>query len=166
MRFETKDGESRLVLTAIEKLDEPESLLALRETVAALLPRVEFPELLLEIHVRTGFLDEFTHVSETDARVGDLAVSLCAVLVGEDQLSALGLVVNVVVLWNTICMNAVLEHLRRGGTVAGPEDVGHLSPLEHQHINFLGEYSFALADPVARGELRPLRDPAESLALA
>lgn len=41
-----------------------------------------------------------------------------------------------------------------------------LWPLEHKHINFLGKYSFALADPVARGELRPLRDPAESLALA
>lgn len=84
----------------------------------------------------------------------------------EDQLNALGLVVNVVVLWNTIYMNAVLEHLRRGGTVAGPEDVGRLSPIEHQHVNFMGKYSFALANPVARGELRQLRDPAESVALA
>jgi TnpA family transposase len=84
----------------------------------------------------------------------------------EDQLSALGLVVNVVVLWNTIYIDTVLEHLRREGTLPAPEDVGRLSPLEHQHINFLGKYSFALADPVARGELRPLRDPADSLALA
>jgi len=84
----------------------------------------------------------------------------------EDQLNALGLVLNVVVLWNTIYMDTVLEHLRREGTPAVPEDAARLSPLEHQHINFPGKYSFALADPVARGELRPLRDPAESLALA
>lgn len=84
----------------------------------------------------------------------------------EDQLSAPGLVVNVVVLWNTIYMDAVLERLRRGGTIAGPEDVGRLPTLEHQQVNVRGKYSFALADPVARGELRPLRDPAESLALA
>lgn len=51
-------------------------------------------------------------------------------------------------------------------SAAAPEDVVRLWPLEHKHINFLGKYSFALADPVARGELWPLRDPAESLALA
>ena len=73
---------------------------------------------------------------------------------------------NVVVLWNTIYMDTALKHLRTQGTSAAPEDLGRLSPLEHKHINFLGKYSFALADPVARGELRPLRDPAESLALA
>jgi hypothetical protein len=28
----------------------------------------------------------------------------------------------------------------------------------HNHINFQGRYSFALAEAVARGELRPLRD--------
>jgi hypothetical protein len=34
-----------------------------------------------------------------------------------------------------------------------------LSPLAHEHINMLGRYTFALSDPVARGELRPLRNP-------
>jgi hypothetical protein len=33
------------------------------------------------------------------------------------------------------------------------------SPLGHEHINVLGRYSFALADGIARGELRPLRHP-------
>ena len=35
------------------------------------------------MHVRTGFAHEFTHVSEHDARVDDLPVSLCAVLLAE-----------------------------------------------------------------------------------
>ena len=29
----------------------------------------------------------------------------------------------------------------------------------HQHINMLGRYTFILPDRIARGELRPLRDP-------
>lgn len=44
------------------------------------------------------------------------------------------------------------------------EDVTRLSPLEYQHVNFLGRYSFALAEPIARGEFRPLRDPDNAIA--
>jgi TnpA family transposase len=44
---------------------------------------VDLPEALLEIHARTGFADEFTHISEAAARVSDLPVSLCAVLMAE-----------------------------------------------------------------------------------
>src|SRR5439155_2398918 len=80
----------------------------------------------------------------------------------EDQLGALGLVVNVVVLWNTLYMDAALAHLRRHGVETKPEDVARLSPLGHDNINFLGRYSFALSDSVAGGELRPLRDPEDT----
>lgn len=41
------------------------------------------------------------------------------------------------------------------------EDVTHLSPLTHEHINMLGRYSFVVPESVERGELRPLRDPGE-----
>ena len=75
----------------------------------------------------------------------------------EDQLGALGLVVNVLVLWNTLYMDAALAHLRRTGVEVKPEDVARLSPLGHEHINVLGRYSFALAESIAQGELRPLR---------
>jgi len=77
----------------------------------------------------------------------------------EDQLGALGLVVNVLVLWNTLYIEAALNQLRSQGVDVKTEDVTRLSPLEYQHVNFLGRYSFALAEPIARGELRPLRDP-------
>jgi len=33
------------------------------------------------------------------------------------------------------------------------------SKAGHEHINMLGRYTFALPDQVARGKLRPLRDP-------
>ena len=48
-----------------------------------MLPRVDLPEALLEIQARTGFASEFTHISEGAARVTDLTVSLCAVLLAE-----------------------------------------------------------------------------------
>jgi TnpA family transposase len=75
----------------------------------------------------------------------------------EDQLGALGLVVNVIALWNTIYMDAALEQLRREGYPLKPEDVARLSPLMFDHINFLGRYAFALPESVAQGKLRPLR---------
>ena len=36
---------------------------------------------------------------------------------------------------------------------------GPLVTLGHNHVNMLGRYTFTLPDTVARGELRPLRDP-------
>lgn len=77
----------------------------------------------------------------------------------EDQLGALGLVVNLVVLWNTIYMDAALDQLRAEGHEVRPEDAARLSPLGFKHVNMLGRYAFTLPDTVARGELRPLRDP-------
>jgi TnpA family transposase len=73
----------------------------------------------------------------------------------EDQLGALGLVTNAVVLWNTIYMQAALAHLRQSSNLHA-EDEARLSPLLHQHINVLGHYSFTLAEQVLNGELRPL----------
>jgi TnpA family transposase len=83
VRFDTIGDKQELVLSLLDKLDEPASLIALRDKVANLLPRVELPELMLEIAARTNFTDAFTHISERTARAADLQVSLCAVLMAE-----------------------------------------------------------------------------------
>ncbi len=72
-----------LVLSALDKLGEPASLVVLKAAVAAGLPRVDLPELLLEMHARTGFANGFTHASEGGARAGGVATSICAVLLAE-----------------------------------------------------------------------------------
>nr|AUF80580.1 Mobile element protein [Raoultella ornithinolytica] len=74
----------------------------------------------------------------------------------EDQLGALGLVTNAVVLWNTLYMQEALSHLRSIGE--GPEDehIARLSPLMHGHINMLGHYTFTLPEDILKGELREL----------
>jgi len=83
VRIENRDGQDRLVLTGLDKIEDPPSLISLRRQVAALIPRVDLAEILLEIHNRTGFADEFTHISEAEARVADLPLSICAVLLAE-----------------------------------------------------------------------------------
>ncbi len=79
----------------------------------------------------------------------------------EDQLGALGLVTNALVLWNTIYMQAALEHLKQQGEDVKEEDEARLSPLRHKHVNMLGHYSFTLAEQVLNGQLRPLKQPSE-----
>lgn len=79
----------------------------------------------------------------------------------EDQLGALGLVTNALVLWNTIYMQAALDHLRQQGEDLKEEDEARLSPLSHKHVNMLGHYSFTLAEQVLNGQLRPLKQPPE-----
>ena len=80
----------------------------------------------------------------------------------EDQLGALGLVLNMIVLWNTIYMEAALQQLRAESYPVEEADVARLSPLLHEHINMLGRYSFSMPEAVANGQLRPLRDPNDS----
>ena len=79
----------------------------------------------------------------------------------EDQLGALGLVVNAVVLWNTRYLDAALAKVRASGAGVKPEDVKRLSPLLLGHINVLGRYEFILKKSIRQGKLRPLRDPNE-----
>jgi Tn3 transposase DDE domain len=70
-------------------------------------------------------------------------------------------VVNVIVLWNTLCMDPALAQLRAEGHQAR-EDVACLSPLGFEHINMLGRYAFIVPDIIADGKLRPVRDLASA----
>jgi Tn3 transposase DDE domain/Domain of unknown function (DUF4158) len=80
VRIEKVNGQDDLILTGLDKLEEPFTLVKLAEQVAARMPRVDLPDILLEIAARTGFTKEFTHISERDSLVSDLTTSICAVL--------------------------------------------------------------------------------------
>jgi TnpA family transposase len=75
----------------------------------------------------------------------------------EDQIGALGLMLNALVLFNTRYMDAAVQQLLEDGFDVRDEDVARLSPFVRHHINMLGRYSFQL--PELPGGLRPLRDP-------
>jgi TnpA family transposase len=65
----------------------------------------------------------------------------------EDQLGALGIVLNAVVLWNTTYMDAAVTALRAAGDPPADADVARLSPLSDHHLNVLGRYAFASSAP-------------------
>jgi len=75
----------------------------------------------------------------------------------EDQLGALGLVLNCITLWNTFYLDAALRRLRADGYPVGDEDAARLSPYMRRHINVHGHHSFH--PPDLGGAPRPLRDP-------
>ena len=56
----------------------------------------------------------------------------------KEQLGALGLLVNSIVLWNTRSMTAAIDTLSEKGMAVDDEDVTHLSPLGYEHINIVG----------------------------
>ena len=77
----------------------------------------------------------------------------------ENQLGTLGFVLNAIVLWNTIYLDAALEQMRSAGQEVIGADIAHLTPLGHAHIRVEGRYQFSLAPGLARGQLRRLRTP-------
>lgn len=78
-----KNGKKKIQLSKLEKIEDPESLVSLRAKILSLLPRIDLPELLMEVNRLTGFTLEFTHISESESRMKDLDISICAVLMAE-----------------------------------------------------------------------------------
>lgn len=74
----------------------------------------------------------------------------------------LTLLTNVVLLWNTVYMQEVLQQLQAEGYVIDEAHFEYLSPCRYEHINRLGKYSFA--DLTESGlSRRPLRKPTNKL---
>ncbi|GAA3141267.1 hypothetical protein GCM10010466_35350 [Planomonospora alba] len=76
----------------------------------------------------------------------------------ENQLGALGLVLNCVTLWDTVYLDAAVRRLKAQGYVVRTEDMARLSPFVHSHLGVHGTYTFALPD-LAPGAIRDLRNP-------
>ncbi|TCT27711.1 hypothetical protein EC835_1292 [Providencia alcalifaciens] len=74
MRFVENGDKTELILSPLDAIEETPSLVALRQKVADMLPRVDLPELILEIDAQTHFTGAFTHSSEQSSRVSDLSV--------------------------------------------------------------------------------------------
>ena len=59
----------RLSVEHLGALDIPASLVELRTLTAGMLPRIDLPELLLEVHAWTGYLNSYVHVSGENTRM-------------------------------------------------------------------------------------------------
>ncbi|WSQ82565.1 Tn3 family transposase (plasmid) [Streptomyces sp. NBC_01213] len=76
-------GRAKLNVSKLGALGEPKSLTWLRGRVEKMLPKIDLPELLFEVHGWTGFLDAFVHLGDGTTRMKDLPTSLVALLVSE-----------------------------------------------------------------------------------
>ena len=74
-----------------------------------------------------------------------------------DQALCLTLVTNACVLWTTTYLGDALDALRAEGHDVADEIAAHLTPAQHDHINFYGTYSFDLDAELRREGHRPLR---------
>ncbi len=77
-----------------------------------------------------------------------------------DQALCLTLVTNATVLWTTTYLGDALDALRADGYHVADETAAHLTPAQHDHINFYGTYSFDVETAPQREGRRPLRSPA------
>jgi len=75
------DAEGQLHIERLEALEEPASLIELRRDVNALLPRVDLPEVILEVMSwEPGFVAAFIAASGGQTRLADLHVTIAACL--------------------------------------------------------------------------------------
>lgn len=75
--------------------------------------------------------------------------------------SGLNLVVNAIILWNTVYIERAIQALTDSGHPVDEELLPHLSPLGWEHINLTGDYVWQQDKRVERGRFRPLRTPRE-----
>jgi TnpA family transposase len=83
LRIETTDGKPEIVISPLDRLEEPDTLRRLRAAVHGMMPRADLPGVMLEVMHKTGFDKAFTHLSEREARVEDFGISLCAALIAQ-----------------------------------------------------------------------------------
>ncbi|MBX7434492.1 transposase [Mycobacterium sp. Y57] len=72
-----------------------------------------------------------------------------------DQAQCLTLITNACVLWTTTYLADALDALRREALPATDELAAHLTPAQHDHINFYGTYSFDSDAELRREGRRP-----------
>jgi hypothetical protein len=77
------NGRVKLNVEKLGALGEPKSLAWLRKRVEKMLPKIDLPDLLFEVHSWTGFLDAFVHLGDGTTRMRDLTTSVVALLVSE-----------------------------------------------------------------------------------
>lgn len=75
------------------------------------------------------------------------------------QVGCLNLVTNIIILWNTIYMNKVVEQLKKENYSIEDEELKYIWPTRFQHINVYGRYQFNIDEIKKNGKLRKLRQP-------
>ncbi|MEV4752662.1 Tn3 family transposase [Streptosporangium sp. NPDC049248] len=153
------------VVTMLQRDGHPT---ALGEAIAAYGRIFKSLHILAYIDVDETYRRDIKHVRNLQEGRHALARKICHGKKGElyhryergleNQLGVLGLVLNCVVLWTTVYLDAAVRQLRAQGYPVQEEDMARLSPFVNRHLGVHGAYSFVLPD-LAPGAIRELRDP-------
>lgn len=76
-----------------------------------------------------------------------------------NQVGCLNLVTNAIIVWNTVYIDKVVQQLRQEGHSIDDEDLKHIWPTRHAHINVYGQYHFDRQRFGKNHPLRSLRNP-------
>lgn len=76
-----------------------------------------------------------------------------------NEAGCLNLVVNAIITWNSVYMAHAIAKLRAEGRSIQNEDLAHIWPTRHEHINVHGKLKFNVEEARARTGLRPLARP-------
>ena len=71
--------------------------------------------------------------------------------------SGLNLVIAAIILWNTVYLERVIQHLKDNGQSVNESLFKHLSPLGWEHINLTGDYVWRQSKVMEKGEFRLLQ---------
>jgi TnpA family transposase len=71
--------------------------------------------------------------------------------------SGLNLVIAAIVLWNTVYLERIIQHMKDNGQPLDENLLQHLSPLGWEHINLTGDYVWKQDKLMKKGFFRPLQ---------
>ena len=99
----------------------------------------------------------------------DMAIALCSIFAcffrggGNERLLCFRLrqlmVQVTIIVWNTVYIDKVVQQLRQEGHSINDEDLKHIWPTRHAHINVYGQYHFDRQRFGKNHPLRSLRNP-------
>ena len=75
------------------------------------------------------------------------------------QVSALNLVINAIIIWNTVYIDKVVQQLRNEGHEISDEDLQSVWPTRQKHLNVYGAYLYEAERIGQKLDLRPLHMP-------
>lgn len=134
----------------------------------------EYGRLIKTIHILRWYADETNRrrlnrqLNKGEA-LHSLRSHLCYANQGEireqqdeqlhNQVGCLNLVTNAVIVWNTVYIEKVIQQLKQEEQFPGDEELKHIWPTRHAHINVYGRYHFNQENIGKKQQLRELRQP-------
>ena len=82
-RIEKQDNKDKIIVSKLRKTRENKEDKQFKNRVKALMPKIDLPDLLLEVNQQLDLTSCFHHINESNTRMDHLDISVLAVLLAE-----------------------------------------------------------------------------------